>query len=115
MPYSIRLTFCKRRTPAVDDDNDAQPPGAGDAPKLEAPNKPGRAIKRAFGEPAPKAQDSFTDPDSRIMKTSAGFEQCFNAQTGVDAHAQIIVAAELTNCGADSGELPPMLEASTTT
>ena len=98
------------RTPAVDDDNDARPPGAGDASKPEVPKKPGRAFKRAFGEPAPKAQDNFTDPDSRIMKTSAGFEQCFNAQTGVDAHAQIIVAAELTNCGADSGELPRMLE-----
>ena len=47
--------------------------------------------------PAPKAQDNFTDPDSRIMKTSAGFEQCFNAQTAVDAHTQIVVAAELTN------------------
>jgi len=100
------------RMPCVDDDrdNDAQPPGAGEAPKPEVPKKPGRAFKRAFGEPAPKAQDNFTDPDSRIMKTSAGFEQCFNAQTGVDAHAQIIVAAELTNCGADSGELPRMLE-----
>jgi hypothetical protein len=79
-----------------------------------ARKKPGRAFKRAFGEPAPKAQDNFTDPDSRIMKTSAGFEPCFNAQTGVDnhtlAHAQIIVATELTNCGADSGELPRMLE-----
>lgn len=89
-----------------DDDNDAQPPE--DAPKT--PKKPGPAFKRAFGEPAPKAQDNFTDPDSRIMKTSAGFEQCFNAQTAVDAHAQIIVAAELTNCAADSGELPRMLE-----
>lgn len=100
------------RTPCVDDDrdNDAQPPGAGEAPKPEVPKKPGRTFKRAFGEPAPKAQDNFTDPDSRLMKTSAGFEQCFNAQTGVDAHAQIIVAAELTNCGADSGELPRMLE-----
>jgi hypothetical protein len=47
------------------------------------------------------------------MKTSTGLEPCFNAQTGVDnhsmAHAQIIVAAGLTNCGADSAELPRML------
>jgi hypothetical protein len=59
-------------------------------------------LKRAFGVPEPKAQDNFTDPDSRIMKTSTGFEQCFNAQTAVDASAQIIVAAELSNCAADS-------------
>ena len=89
------------------DDNDAPPPGDACA---NPPKKAGPAFKRAFGEPAPKAQDNFTDPDSRIMKTSTGFEQCFNAQTAVDAHAQIIVAAELTNCAADSGELPRMLD-----
>jgi len=75
------------------------------------PGKAGPRLKRAFGVPPPKAQDNFTDPDSRIMKTSAGFEQCFNAQTAVDSHRQIVVAAELTQCAADSGELPGMLDA----
>lgn len=73
--------------------------------------KAGPAFKRPFGEPLPKAQDNFTDPDSRIMKSSAGFEQCYNGQTAVDAHAQIIVAAELTQCASDAGELPGMIEA----
>ena len=69
-------------------------------------------IKRAFGAPLPKAQDNFTDPSSRIMKTSSGgFEQCFNGQTAVDGHRQIIVAAELTACGSDRAELPGMLAA----
>ena len=69
-------------------------------------------VKRAFGEPLPKAQDNFTDPSSRIMKTSSGgFEQCFNGQTAVDSHCQIIVAAELTACGSDRAELPGMLAA----
>ena len=45
------------------------------------------------------------------MKTSTGFEQCFNAHTAVDSHRQIIVAAELTQCAADSAELPGMLDA----
>ena len=45
------------------------------------------------------------------MKTSAGFEQCFNAQTAVDSYRQIVVAAELTQCAADSGELPGMQDA----
>lgn len=45
------------------------------------------------------------------MKTSTGFEQCFTAQTAVDSHRQIDVAAELTNCGADNAELPAMLDA----
>ena len=83
--------------------------GASDA--TPQPKKRGPAFKRAFGVPEPRAQDNFTDPDSRIMKTSAGFEQCFNAQTAVDAAAQIIVAAELSNCAADSALLPTMLAA----
>ena len=78
---------------------------------LGEPRKTGPAFKRAFGQPAPNAQDNFTDPDSRIMKTSVGFEQCFNAQTAVDSHRQIVVAAELTHCAADSAELPGMLDA----
>lgn len=73
--------------------------------------KAGPAFKRPFGEPAPKAQDNFTDPDSRIMKSGTGFEQCYNSQTAVDAHAQIIMAAELTQCAADSGELAAMIGA----
>jgi len=30
--------------------------------------------------PADQAQENFTDPDSRIMKTGDGFQQCYNAQ-----------------------------------
>ena len=85
------------------DDDDSGPGGS--------PRKPGPAFQRPFGEPPAKAQDNFTDPDSRIMKSSAGFEQCYNGQTAVDAQAQIIVVAELTQCAADSGELPRMIAA----
>ena len=75
-------------------------------------NKNGNRYARDFGVPEGSAQDNFTDPDSRIMKRAGGgFDQCYNGQTAVDAHAQIIIAAELTNCGADSGELPCMLAA----
>jgi transposase len=85
---------------------DDQGPSSGGAKR-----KTGPTFKRPFGEPPPKAQDNFTDPDSRIMKTSSGFEQCYNGQTAVDAQAQIIVAAELTQCASDAGELPRMLAA----
>ena len=34
--------------------------------------KGGKPYQRDFGVPAPKAQDSFTDPDSRIMKRAGG-------------------------------------------
>jgi len=62
--------------------------------------------------PEDKAQDNFTDPDSRIMKRAGGgFDASYNAQTAVDEQAHIIVAAELINCSSDAGELPGMLQA----
>lgn len=72
----------------------------------------GPLYKREFGVPKPKAQENFTDPDSRIMKRSGGgFDYCYNAHAAVDDTAHIIVAAELTNNGADSTRLPSLLEA----
>jgi transposase len=54
----------------------------------------------------PKAQRSFTDPDSRIMKTSDGsFHYCYNAQTVVDEDSQVIMNTTLVASGADSPEL----------
>jgi hypothetical protein len=74
--------------------------------------KRGKPFKRDFGVPEDAAQTSFTDPESRIMKQSnGGFEHSYNAQTAVDAERQIIIAAELTACAADSGELPSMVGA----
>jgi transposase len=68
--------------------------------------------KRPFGVPEDKAQENFTDPDSRIMKRSGGgFDASYNAQTAVDEAAHIIVAAELTNSGSDAAELPKLLRA----
>ena len=71
----------------------------------------GRPFKRPFGVPEDKAQDNFTDPQSRIMKMGTAFEQCYNAQAVVDAHSQLIVASGLTNSAADNEELVPMVEA----
>ena len=52
--------------------------------------------------PKPTAQRNFTDPESKIMKTSDGsFHQCFNAQAVVDSQTQVIVSAELSNQAAD--------------
>jgi transposase/IS5 family transposase len=73
--------------------------------------KKGQPFKKEFGQPRDKAQDNFTDPESRIMKMGNGFEQSYNAQTCVDEEHQIIVAAEVTNCAADSTQLLPMLDA----
>ena len=72
----------------------------------------GGRYKREFGVPEDKAQDNFTDPDSRIMtRAGGGFDASYNAQTAVDETAHIIVAAELTNSASDAAQLPRMLQA----
>ena len=87
------------------DDDDGPPAGDG------KPKKKSR-YKYRFGEPKPKAQENFTDLESRIMKRAGGsFDYCYNAQAAVDDTAHIIVAAELTSSGADSQQLPKVLEA----
>jgi len=88
---------------------------SGDDRKPRGPDgnpRGGSLYKREFGVPQPKAQENFTDPESRIMKRAGGgFDYCYNGHTAVDDTAHIIVAAELTNSGADSNRLPPLLEA----
>lgn len=67
-------------------------------PRDEHGNPKGGRYKREFGVPEAKAQDNFTDPDSRIMKRAGGgFDASYNAQTAVDDTAHIIVAAESSN------------------
>jgi len=74
--------------------------------------KGGKPYQRDFGVPAPKAQDSFTDPQSRIMKRAGGgFDYSYNAQTAVDEAAHIIVAAEVVNTSSDVQQLPTVLNA----
>ena len=74
--------------------------------------KGGGTYARDFGVPAPKAQDNFTDPQSRIMKRAGGgFDYAYNAQAAVDDTAHIIVGAQLSNSGSDAGRLAPMLAA----
>jgi transposase len=60
--------------------------------------------------PKPKDQRNFTDPQSKIMKTSnKGFDQCGNAQA-VANEDQIIVAADVTDQANDSRQVEPMVE-----
>ena len=65
---------------------------------------------RDCGEPKPKAQRNFTDPASKIMKSSKGFEQSYNAQAAVEAGEQLIVAATLGSNPADNGYLEELLD-----
>lgn len=66
--------------------------------------------KRDFGVPDDKAQSNFTDPESRIMKTGEGYQQCFNAQLAVDEDFQMIVATTLTSNASDQGVMLGVLD-----
>ena len=70
----------------------------GRKPGMKRNPRGGQPYKREYGEPQEKAQDNFTDPQSRIMKTSAdGFQQCYNAQLAVEGENQLIVAVEVSS------------------
>jgi len=78
----------------------------GREPSKERPE----ARKHPKGEPRPKDQENFTDPESRIMKTSKGFEQSYNVHVAADAESRIILGTVVTNCSADVGQLMPVIE-----
>lgn len=61
--------------------------------------------------PPQKAQRNFTDPDSKIQKTSDGFIQGYNAQIAVDAESQVIVAQHVTPSAPDVEQLRPAVAA----
>ena len=74
------------------------------------PSGRGPNYQRDFGVPHDQAQENFTDPQSRIMKTQDGYQQCYNAQAAVDEGSLLIVANDLGNNASDQGQLIPMLE-----
>ena len=83
----------------------------GRKPGQDRNRKGGRPYKRDYGEPDPKAQSNFTDPESQIMNTSSeGFQQCYNAQTVVDETHQLIVATDVEANASDQGRLLPLLD-----
>ena len=66
--------------------------------------------------PKPGVRDSeqinLTDEESRIMPVAGGgFEQCYNAQAGVDAGTMLVVATTLTQAPNDKQQVQPILDA----
>lgn len=86
-----------------DSDDKPKPPPPAELPSHKVP-------RTSKGKPANKAQRSFTDGDSRIMKTGDGFIQGYNCQAAVDEEHQIIVAQAVTNQPPDVEHFLPMLE-----
>ena len=101
------IAAAKARLEARQADEDRQKGRTPDDGRKGRGHKP---FARDFGMPPDDAQDNFTDPESRIMKTSAGYDQCYNGQMAVDEASQMIVATGLTNCAADNAELLPLIE-----
>ena len=86
----------------------ARQKAADHAARLEAEGRTPRKDPDA-AVPQPKDQRNFTDPESKIMKTSnKGFDQCGNAQA-VANEAQIIVSADVTDQANDSRQVEPMV------
>ena len=97
-----RLEAAQRRA----DDERGREPGQ------ERSAKNGNRYRRGYGEPDPKAQSNFTDPESGIMKTSTeGYQQSYNAQTVVDDANQIVVEASVSANASDQGQLTARLDA----
>ena len=79
----------------------------GRKPEWDRNPKGGPPYKHAYGEPEAKDQTNFTDPESRIMRTSTeGYQQCYNAQAVVDGESQLVVGTAVTDDNAsDQGQL----------
>ena len=69
----------------------------------------GKSVAKA--KPEAKEQYNFTDPESRIMKSSSeGFVQAYNAQIAVEPAMQLIVGQAVTQAANDKQQVEPMVE-----
>src|ERR1035441_2875048 len=72
--------------------------------------KEGQPVEKA--QPKAKAQYNFTDPESRMMKSSSeGFVQAYNAQIVVEPEMQLIVRQAVTQAANDKEQVAPMMAA----
>jgi transposase len=85
-------------------ERDAQADQSGRTPRGRPPTPPTPG-------PEPTDQYNFTDPDSRMMKGSHGFDQAYNAQVAVDQASFLIVGESLSNHPNDYAEAVPTVDA----
>jgi transposase len=76
----------------------------------EKAKKEGERVEKA--RPKAKDQYNFTDPESRIMKSSSeGFVQAYNPQIVVEPELQLIVGQAVTQAANDKEQVGPMMAA----
>lgn len=69
----------------------------------------GRAPRPPEEGPQDKDQVNFTDDESRIMPSSEGFVQAYNAQAGVDIDSHLIIENHMTQQPNDKQQIEPAL------
>ena len=107
-----RLAAIREAKARLEAEQRARDDARGRKPGQKRNPKVGRPYKREYGEPEEKAQSNFTDPESRIMKTSSeGFQQSYNAQMAVEGENQLVVGTAVTDNASDQGQLVPMVDA----
>ena len=80
--------------------------------KEQATGKKARGREPKAPEPGPRDKDqvNFTDEESRIMASSQGFVQGYNAQAAVDVDTHLIVGEHVSDKANDKQEVAPALE-----
>ncbi|HYG33604.1 MAG TPA: IS1182 family transposase [Clostridia bacterium] len=78
--------------------------------QLQAEQQHLREIRQELKE-THQTQLSATDPESRSMRSAHGFLVGYNVQAAVDSKHHLLVVSEVTNQGADQGQLAPMAQA----
>ena len=107
-----RLAAIREAKARLEAEQRARDDARGRKPGQKRNPKGGQPYKREYGEPDEKAQSNFTDPESRIMKTSSeGFQQSYNAQMAVEGENQLVVGTAVTDNASDQGQLIPMVDA----
>ena len=110
-PREDRLAAIRAAKARLEAEQRAKDEARGRKPGQDRNPQGGGPYKRFYGEPDEKAQSNFTDPESRIMKTSSeGFQQSYNAQIAVEGDNQLVAAA-VTASASDQGQLVPMVDA----
>jgi transposase len=71
----------------------------------------GRKPKPPTSGPRDKDQVNLTDEESRIMPSSKGFKQAYNAQVSVDLDTMVIVTSHVSQSPNDKQEVVPTIEA----
>lgn len=99
-------------TDAREDDEHGDGPGDGIPDELRSLQNRKKRYEQARAQIEASGASAIvtTEPESRMMKTADGVLPCYNAQAVVDAAAQIVVAAQITQDAGDKRQFGPMLE-----